>query len=202
MFNLNTILRAAAFGLIFIAGVAVAKMWYSPTEIKREQNSTVLLEHIKTVAKLVTVEGQFAEVFSETDTKQYLKVFSSTKRIILQVKAKVLVGYDLSKMKVEADSASKTIRISNIPEPMIIAIEPDVKYYDIAQGVFNKFSPTDMTAVQAKSIELIKQQALKSNLMKTAREQGIKNIDMVRVMADALGWKMEVVGAQPAPLPK
>jgi Protein of unknown function (DUF4230) len=200
MFNLTTLLRAAAFGLIFIAGIWIAKMWYSPTEIKHEQNSTVLLEHIKTVAKLVTVEGQFAEVFSETDTKQYLKVFSSTKRIILQVKAKVLVGYDLSKMKVDADSSSKTIRISNVPEPMIIAIEPDVKYYDIAQGVFNKFSPDDMTAVQQKSVELIKQQALKSNLMKTAREQGIKNIDVIKVMADALGWKLEV--AAPAPLPQ
>jgi Protein of unknown function (DUF4230) len=200
MFNLTTLLRAAAFGLIFIAGIWIAKMWYSPTEIKHEQNSTVLLEHIKTVAKLVTVEGQFAEVFSETDTKQYLKVFSSTKRIILQVKAKVLVGYDLSKMKVDADSSSKTIRISNVPEPMIIAIEPDVKYYDIAQGVFNKFSPDDMTAVQQKSVELIKQQALKSNLMKTAREQGIKNIDVIKVMADALGWKLEVVA--PAPLPQ
>ncbi|MEO0042350.1 MAG: hypothetical protein RL329_1798, partial [Bacteroidota bacterium] len=184
MFNLNTILRALAFGGIFIAGIAIAKMWYAPTEVKHDQTSTVLLEHIKTVSKLVTVEGQFAEVFSETDTKQYLKVFTSTKRIILQVKAKVLVGYDLSKMKVEADSTAKTIRISNVPEPMIIAIEPDVKYYDIAQGVFNKFSPEDYNAVQQKSIELIRQQALKSNLMKTAREQGIKNIDVIKVMAD------------------
>ena len=62
------------------------------------EQSQVLMEKIKTVAKLVTVEGYFSEVYDYQDYWNY-DVSMFRKKALIRVKAKVSVGYDLSKMK-------------------------------------------------------------------------------------------------------
>ncbi len=183
--------------VLFIAlvfGIYVAKWWYSTDTQKTQQESTVLLEQVKAVTKLVTTEGYFSEIFSEVDTKSYFG-FPSTKKVLIKVKAKVSAGFNLANMKIEADHTTKTLRLSNIPEPEIISIEPEISYYDIANGVFNTFTSDDYTRLNKRAVDIVREQALKSDFMNNVNEQGKRNFDSLRVLAESMGWKFEIVGS-------
>jgi Protein of unknown function (DUF4230) len=185
----NNLLYLLGLIVALILGVYIANWWYRDNMPQRKEESQVLLEHIKNVTKLVTVEGYFSEIYSEEDTKSYY-LFSSTKRILIKVKAKVSAGYDLSNMKIDADATTKTLRISNIPDPSIIAVEPEISYYDIANGVFNTFTTEDYTRLNKKAVDTIRTQASQSNFMNTVKTQGIKNFDAIRALAEGMGWKV------------
>jgi hypothetical protein len=178
-------------GLLFALALGVwgAKWWYSKNDSNRTVESQVLLEYVKNVSKLVTVEGYFSEIYTESDTKDYY-FFSSTKKALIKVKAKVSAGYDLSNMKIDADQTSKTLRLTNIPEPSIISIDPEISYYDIANGVFNQFTNEDFTRLNKKATDTIRIQALSSTFMNNVKTQGDKNFDAIRALAESMGWKV------------
>jgi hypothetical protein len=169
-------------------GIFGAKWWYADNRETR-QEATVLLEQVKAVSKLVTTEGYFSEILSETDTKMFYGI-PSTKKVLIKVKAKVSAGFDLSNMKIEADAATKTLRLSNIPPPNIISIEPEISFYDIDNGVFNQFSPEDYTRLNKKAVDVIREQALKSGFMQTVNEQGGKNFESLKLLTTSLGWQL------------
>ena len=185
----NNLLYVLGLVVALILGVYLANWWYRDNMPQRKEESQVLLEHVKNVTKLITVEGYFSEIYSEEDTKNYY-LFSSTKRVLIKVKAKVSAGYDLSNMKIDADAATKTLRISNIPEPTIIAVEPEISYYDIANGVFNTFTTEDYTRLNKKAVDTIRTQASQSNFMNTVKTQGVKNFDAIKALAEGMGWKV------------
>jgi hypothetical protein len=179
------------FLTLFVAlalGIFIAKWWYADTRETR-QEATVLMEQVKAVSKLVTTEGYFSEILSETDTKLFYG-FPSTKKVLIKVKAKVSAGFDLSNMKIDADATTKTLRISNIPPPNIISIEPEISFYDIDNGVFNQFSPEDYSRLNKKAVDVIREQALKSAFMQTVNEQGSKNFESLRLLTTSLGWQL------------
>jgi Protein of unknown function (DUF4230) len=169
-------------------GIFIAKWWFADTRETR-QEATVLMEQVKAVSKLVTTEGYFSEILSETDTKLFYG-FPSTKKVLIKVKAKVSAGFDLSNMKVDADATTKTLRVSNIPPPNIISIEPEISFYDIDNGVFNQFSPEDYSRLNKKAVDMIREQALKSAFMQTVNEQGSKNFESLRLLTTSLGWQL------------
>jgi hypothetical protein len=169
-------------------GIFIAKWWFADTRETR-QEATVLMEQVKAVSKLVTTEGYFSEILSETDTKLFYG-FPSTKKVLIKVKAKVSAGFDLSNMKVDADALTKTLRVSNIPPPNIISIEPEISFYDIDNGVFNQFSPEDYSRLNKKAVDVIREQALKSAFMQTVNEQGSKNFESLRLLTTSLGWQL------------
>jgi Protein of unknown function (DUF4230) len=171
-----------------VLGIFIAKWWYADRR-ETKQEATVLLEQVRAVSKLVTTEGYFSEILSETDTKLFYG-FPSTKKVLIKVKAKVSAGYDLSNMKIDADAATKTLRLSNIPPPNIISIEPEISFYDIDNGVFNQFSPEDYSRLNKKAVDVIREQALKSTFMQTVNEQGGKNFDALRLLTTSLGWQL------------
>ena len=182
--------------LLFVLALAIygAKWWFGFNERQTQQESQVLLEQVKAVTKLVTTEGYFSEIFSEVDTKSYFG-FPSTKKVLIKVKAKVSAGFNLANMKIEADHTTKTLRLSNIPAPEIISIEPEISYYDIANGVFNTFTNEDYTRLNKRAVEIVREQALKSDFMNNVNEQGKKNFDALRILAESMGWKFEIVGS-------
>lgn len=182
--------------LLFVLALGIygAKWWYGNNDRQTQQESQVLLEQVKAVTKLVTTEGYFSEIFSEVDTKSYFG-FPSTKKVLIKVKAKVSAGFNLGNMKIEADHTTKTLRLSNIPAPEIISIEPEISYYDIANGVFNTFTNEDYTRLNKRAVEIVREQALKSDFMNNVNEQGKKNFDALRILAESMGWKFEIVGS-------
>ena len=190
----KNIINGVILLLLLALGIYAVKWWYGNDTQKTQQESTVLLEQVKAVTKLVTTEGYFSEIFSEVDTKSYFG-FPSTKKVLIKVKAKVSAGFNLANMKIEADHTTKTLRLSNIPPPEIISIEPEISYYDIANGVFNTFTNEDYTRLNKRAVEIVREQALKSDFMGNVNEQGKRNFDSLRVLAESMGWKFEIVGS-------
>ena len=110
-----------------------------------KHQSTVILDKIKSVCKLVSVEGDFAEIYRYENTKEgFFSMLSSKKKALIVINAKAQIGYDLKKLKLHADNDKKRIVLSDFPEPEILSIEPDLQFYDIKNGLFNSFSPDDL----------------------------------------------------------
>jgi predicted SPOUT superfamily RNA methylase MTH1 len=191
---------AGALVLVFLLGILLTRWYYHRNQLIKSENSTVLLERIRQAAKLVTVEGYFSEIYDYKDYYGYDLSFFR-KKALMRVKAKVSVGYDLEKMKITADQATKTIRITGVPPAEIISIEHDLDYYDVQEGIFNSFSPEDYNKLNANAKNFIREQALKSDLTQQAARQRNFIFETMRFMAESTGWKLETEGIQNPSLP-
>lgn len=169
---------------------------YFVSKSKPVEDSTVLLEKIQAVTKLITVEGQFSEIYNYSEYQGYFSLFWD-KKVLVRVRATVSAGYDLNLLQMEADPATKTIRMSALPRPEILSIDHSLDYYDISEGLFASFTPEDYTRINQRAKDLIRDQALKSNLMPAAEEQAGKMLDLIRFMVESAGWRLEITGSTP-----
>ena len=140
------------------------------TEISAENSHTVV-ESMRKVFKIVCAEGQFQEIYNYEQTKKLLKFIPSTKKALVIVKAKVLIGYDFEKCKWEVDEESKNLKIIAFPEPEILSLEPDFKYYYFEEDLFNFINRDDLDKIQIQGKKQVEQAALQSGLKKIAAEQ-------------------------------
>ena len=184
------IIIAVLLVFFFLGGVLLTKKYYEWQEIKVREQSQVLLEKIKKVYKVVTVEGHFSEVYDYEDYWGY--DFSPfRKKALVRVKAKVLAGYDLDQLSIEAFPEEKKIIISELSKPIILSIEHDLDYYDLTAGTFNAFTKEDYNKINAKAKQYIVEKAAESDLLKSAEQQGNQAIDMIQFMAQNAGWTVE-----------
>ncbi|QLH45479.1 MAG: hypothetical protein HWD58_07635 [Bacteroidota bacterium] len=49
-------------------------------------------------------------------------------------------------MQLEVDEDRRRVKIISFPAPEILSIEPDLKYYNLENGLLNKFSNQDRLA--------------------------------------------------------
>ena len=183
------IIIAVVMIVVALAVFFATSYYYTIGEVTAEEQSQVLMEKIKTVAKLVTVEGYFSEVYDYKDYWNY-DISPFRKKALIRVKAKVSVGYDLAKMSIEAIPEQKLLIISDLPDPSIISIDHDLDYYDITVGTFNTFSEKDYTMLNKNSKEKIRQTAISSDLFLAAEEQSNNMLDLVKFMVEGAGWKL------------
>lgn len=189
------LLQKIAVGIVVtalvVAGIMIGRAMYKQREetVAREQ-SQVLLERIENVAKLITVEGYFSEIYDYQDYWRF-DWLPFQKKALLRVKAKVSVGYDFSKMRIEVRPEEKLLVLSDLPDPEILSIDHDIDYYDITEGVFNSFKESDYTAMNRNAKKIIEDQARKSDLMLSAEKQGVELLDLMRYMVESAGWRME-----------
>ncbi len=176
---------------VFLLGAWLSWQYFSSSSSKPTEESTVLLEKIQAVAKLSTVEGQFSEIYNYSEYQGFFTFFWD-KKILVRVRATVSAGYDLEALHIESDPKTKTIYMSALPEPQILSIDHSLDYYDISEGVFTSFTPEDYSRINQKAKEIIREQALKSNLMTEARTQASKMVDLLRFMVEGAGWRLEV----------
>jgi len=157
-----------------------------------EEQSTVILNKIRSVCKLVSVEGDFAEIYHYENTKDsFMSLFRSKKKALIVIKAKAHIGYDLNKLSLKAINDKKTIVLSHFPEPEVLSIEPDLQFYDIKNGIFNSFSPTDLTNLNQEAKEHIKQRIPESGLMQTAKNEALQAVLVVEKIVETIGWKLD-----------
>lgn len=202
--TMRLILLILVVGLAMIVGAVMMNRFDSAVEaIKpqthREDNSKVLLEKIQTVYKMIVVEGEFSDIL---DRKEYYgwDLPGLRKRALLKVKGKVSVGYNLESLRIDLDTVQRVMRIVNLPEPTILAIDTDVNYYNIENGIFNSFTPQELSLLQAAAKDTIRANALHSEMMQTARQQAQEMFGFVTQIATESGWKVEYVAKTPAPV--
>ena len=135
------------------------------------ENSHTIVESIRKVFKIVCAEGHFNELYNFEETKNIFGFIPSTKRALVIIEAKVLVGFDFEKCEWEMDETNHTIKLLSFPEPQILSIEPDYKYYDFDEGIFNLLNRKDLTLIQANGKKQVEISAIKSNLPRIAAEQ-------------------------------
>lgn len=188
-------IRFLIYFLLFIIlafGIWSTYQWWSArTKVHTQESATVLLERIQKVSKLTTVEGYFSELY-ENKSFQYFDLYPFQKKVIVRVKAKVSVGYDLEQLNIDADAGSKTVYINNLPEPQILSIDHDLDYYDISEGLFTSFSEADYNKIQTDAKELIRKKASTSSLFVEAAVQGNDFIGLIKMITETAGWDFKI----------
>lgn len=156
------------------------------------QQSHLLLDKIKSVCKLTTVEGDFSEIYHyENKSEHFLKLISSKKRALIVIKAKASVGYDLKKLRLEADQEKKQVRILHFPQPEILTVETDFTYYDKKDGLLNKFGADDLTKLTGEAKQHIIDKVPKSGLLETAKKEALDAISVIESIVQTIGWELD-----------
>ena len=157
-----------------------------------EHQSTVLLEKIKSVCKLISVEGDFAEIYKYENTKEhFMSMVSSKKKALIVINAKAHIGYDLQKIFLHADNEKKKIILTNFPDPEVISIEPELEFYDIQNGLFNTFTPNDLTSLNKEAKKHILEKIPESGLMDTAKREAVEAVLIIEKIVETIGWKLD-----------
>jgi len=174
-------LSTLLFSVLMLAlGAGVTFLFLNQKNQKQRvmQSSTVLLERIEKVFKVVMAEGYFTEIFDYKDDKTVLYMFKNSKKALVIAKAKVLVGFDFSKMVIE-----------HFPKPEILSIDTDYKFYDVDNGIFNKFNHEDYTNLLTDAKQAMNDKALSSDLPRIANNQVQM---MMYQLAASMNWKVDL----------
>jgi Protein of unknown function (DUF4230) len=151
------------------------------------QESTLLLERIEKVFKVVVAEGYFTEIYDHKSQKEFLG-FNVNKKALVISRAKVSVGFDFGRMKVKREESSRKLIIEEFPQAEVISIDTDYKFYDINQGWLNKFNHEDYTNILNEAKKVMQDKALTSDLPKVANRQvGL----MMTQLAASMNWEVE-----------
>lgn len=202
MRTLYTILITAV--LAFLLGLAVFWGFSKSAGQTTQAEATILLEQIRKVTKLVTVEGDVSELYNSTKTRNvtlYLPLpahLSFEKSATVQVQGTVLVGYNLEQLTIDLDERTRTITIGNLPEPEILAIDHELTYRNLEESWFNSFTAADYSLLNKEAKNRLRDEALKSKLMEDARLEGNSLIEAIRFLAKGAGYTVVVEGEVPA----
>lgn len=194
-------------GLLLLGGGLTYRLMTKEAAETRVSEATVLLERVREVCKVVTVEGEFSELYNETNHREvtlYLPIptnWNFSKSAMLEVTGKVLVGYDMENVSITVDSTQKRISLSNLPQPEILAIDHEIKYRNLEESFFNGFSADDYTQLNRNAKTVLREKAAQSDLIDKARMQGNEMVDAIRFMAEAIGWEVVVHEAPVTPAP-
>lgn len=160
-----------------------------PVSATSTKDVSVLLERIEKVFKVVMSEGYFTEIYNYQNDKNIWQLFNDKKKALVIAKAKVLVGYDFAKMRYRVDENERKLIIEYFPEPEILSMDTDYKFYDIEQGWINRFQSEDYTNILTEAKQAMQEKALQSDLPRIATNQ--LQFMMIQ-LASVLNWKMDM----------
>ena len=159
---------------------------------KTNAQSVILMEKMRKVWKLITVEGEFAEIYHYENTKErFLSMITSKKKAVILINAKAHVGFDLSKINMEAINEKKVIKLTEFPQPMVLSLETDLKYYDKKEGFFNKFDSVDLTELNAKAKKHVMAKIPESGLLDTAKNEALEAVLVIQNIVETIGWTLD-----------
>jgi len=167
------------------------------TKNKSEEQSVVLLEKIRNVSKMITVEGDFSEIMHFEDVKgMLLNLVSSKKKAIVLANAKVFIGFDMKKIRLQSLPQKKKLILEHFPKPEILSIETDIQYYDVKHGYFNKFAASDLSTLNKKVRSNIEEKIPDSELLYSATAKALETVKIIEQMVSTFGWKLDYNGLE------
>lgn len=172
-------------------GVFAYNHWFVKKKLLPDstKEASILLERIEKVFKVVMAEGYFTEIYNYQQNKNIWNLIKDRKKALLIAKAKVLVGYDFSKMQFHISETDRRIIVDFFPEPEILSMDTDYKFYDIEQGWLNKFQSDDYTSILNEAKVMMNNKAMESDLPRIANNQ----IQLMMIqMATAMNWKVDL----------
>jgi len=185
----------------FILGILVGSLFIGAVMLfyrnrfskhKTEEQSVVLLEKIRNVSKMITVEGDFSEIIHFEDVKGvFLSLVKSKKKAIVLANAKVFIGFDMKKIKLQSKPNAKILVLEHFPEPEILSIETDIQYYDVKDGLFNKFAAADLSELNRRVKVNIEEKIPDSDLLISAKYKALETVKIIEQMVGTFGWKLD-----------
>ncbi|MDN3491256.1 DUF4230 domain-containing protein [Winogradskyella bathintestinalis] len=176
--------------LVTLGLVTIYKQWKTK-KVTKEQ-SILILEKIRRVCKLVSVEGDFAEIYHYEDVKEkFLKLISSRKKALVVINAKAHVGFDLGKVQMSSNAKTKTVYLTHFPQPEVLSIESDINYYDKRDDMFNRFAAADLTDLHAKAKAHIRDKIPESGLYNIAKQEALDVILLIENLVETIGWTLD-----------
>lgn len=162
------------------------------SKLKTNEQSMVIMDKIRSVCKFITVEGDFSEVYHYENLKEkYLSLLLGKKKAIVLVNAKAHVGFDLSKVRMNSENEKKTIVLTNFPQPELLTVETDFKYYDKREGWANPFTTSDLTDINRDAKNYIVDKIPQSGLLDQARKEALDTILLMEKIVGTIGWKLD-----------
>jgi len=185
------------FILGFIVGGLVLSIYYlfskrSFFKRKSKEQSVILLEKMRSVSKLITVEGNMNEIMHFQDEKiSMLNMVSSTKKAIVMANARIFIGFDMKKMQFDANPSKRQITVTAFPEPEVLSMETHMIFYDIKNGLFNKFDASELTDLNKKVKQNFTNKIPESDLLYCAKLKAIDSLKIMEQMVDTFGWELK-----------
>ncbi|WP_290700615.1 DUF4230 domain-containing protein [Lacinutrix sp.] len=185
------IIFAIIFGVISALAVSTYIKHIQTKKLAQTQ-SVILLDKIKKVCKIISVEGDFAEIYHYEDVKErFLKLVSSRKKALIVIDAKAHVGFDLSKIDMVANPENKKVTLKHFPQAEILSIETNLKYYDKQDGMFNKFQANDLTSLHNQAKLHIREKVPQSGLYQIAQKEALDSILLIEGIVQTIGWELD-----------
>ena len=137
------LLLGLIIGLVAAAGLRLVPWTGTLGAGTTRIDQSTVVDRLQSVAKLVTTEAMMRDVVSYQNT-----FLGSTKRSLVVVTGKALVGVDLAKRpRIDVDQSRKRIAIA-LPHARLIAIDIlELKTYDESRGLWNPFHPADRDTI-------------------------------------------------------
>lgn len=181
-------------GVVFTAVIVCAVFFFFQKSEEREElkyNTALIQQQIQQVGKLVVTEGNFSQVTTYQNTrKNYLDLFSSKKKALVIVNAKVTISYDLRQITTSIDELSKTLTIISIPDAEV-NIYPDIEYYDVTQEYFNKFGAEDYNKIKGTVTKMIEEKVDASDIKENAKGRLISELQKIYILTNSMGWTLK-----------
>jgi hypothetical protein len=186
-------MKKVLFGaVIALAAVLVFRSCADEREQKSilEENSMLIQQELKNVSKLIVTEGHFVEVYNYKDSRELFgTMITADKKALVVVNAEATIAYDLSQIQYEVDESTKTIKITNIPEPEI-KINPDFEYYDVTADYFNPFSAQDYNNIKRNVTASLLKKVEASSLRSNAENRLVSELSRILVLTHSMGWTL------------
>lgn len=154
-------------GALFLIGTAIRHLVPRPRNFvsprgETEVSHSVVVEQVRTVAKLVSSETTVRDVVVYQNRR-----LGSTKRSLVVVTGKVLAGIDLDRgTQVNIDQPARRVQV-RLPRAQVLAVEvSQMRTYDEQSGLWNPFRPQDRDTIYVLARE---------QLVRAAGELGVTN---------------------------
>ena len=185
-----------AFGAV-IAYFLFLKFSSGRKKEKTQTQSVILMEKIRSVCKFITVEGDFSEIYHYENVKdKWLNIVLGKKKALVLIEAKAHVGFDLTKIHMDADTKTRTILLTNFPQPELLTVETDFKYYDKKEGWANPFTASDLTEINREAKQHIVDKIPSSGLLTEASTQALDTIKLMEKLVETINWKLDYTALQ------
>ena len=166
----NTVLMMIIFGIGVLCGLKLS-WWWSPSSPGKFSNTVAILQQVKTLSELVTVQYVIEKVEGIEVPSEHLvgQLIGSENRLLLLAHGTVKAGIDLSKLQPEDIVVNEKTIFINLPQAKITDAYLDEKLTMVIDRQTGLLAPSDRDLEQT-----VRKNAV-DDIRRAAREGGILN---------------------------
>ncbi len=184
-------IRIAAIILMTLILITSGYLLYqgSVQESVPQITSSGVLERVRSVSELNTVEMYFSEIIDYRDARYFhaFEIPFTEKSFIFTGKARVKAGFDLSKLQPEDIRIQDKAIALQLPAPSITSVEIlENKAFSEKDGLFNEISNEDTFKALDQFKLTVTQDAEENGILDKAKDQSILSL---KTLLEPLGFE-------------